>query len=197
MRILHERQTPEYWDHAAQRGEPTRQVTSFEASMFRAYVDPPAEGLALDAGCGTGEFAARMATWGLDVIGLDFSPYAVEAARRQLHAVDGLRFFVHDFNADVIPRALLPRTVDVVVCRLSIAFFDRERFLGDVRRWLAPDGVLHITTAVSPPRPPGQSSHRGLTEQNMQQIAGGFRTCTRYDLENDGSVTCLVLRGPR
>ncbi len=191
----HHLRTPEYWNSQYAHGVKFRQVSSFEASMFRAYVDPEPGMFAVDVGCGQGDMTARMATWGLDVIGVDFSPLAVTRARRRHQGIDHLNFRVHDFNVDAIPVYLRPRSVDLMVCRLSLAFLDRERFLVDVKRWLKPEGVLHITTSVHERTRPGQK-HRGLTQDALKQLEQGWHSATRYDLENDGSVTCLVLRSP-
>lgn len=198
MTLIEERQqhhTPEYWNTQYAKGATFRQVSPFEASMFRAYVDPTPGMVAIDVGCGPGDMAARMATWGLDVIGVDFSPLVVARARRRHQGIDNLNFRVHDFNVDAIPVYLRPRSVDLMVCRLSLAFLDRERFIVDVRRWLKPEGVLHITTSVHERTRLGQK-HRGLTQDALKQLEQGWRHATRYDLENDGSVTCLVLRAP-
>lgn len=187
--------TPGYWDTQYERGAKFRQVSDFEAAMFRAYVDPTPGMFAIDVGCGQGDMAARMATWGLDVVGVDFSPLVVDHARRRHQGVEHLDFRVHDFNADAIPVYMRPRSVDLMVCRLSLAFLDRERFIVDVKRWLKPEGVLHITTSVHE-RTRLEQKHRGLTQHTLRQLATGWRSATRYDLENDGSVTCLVLRAP-
>lgn len=163
--------------------------------MFRAYVAPEPGMRAVDAGCGQGDLAARMADWGLDVTGMDFSPFVIERARRLHGAAKHLTFRVHDFNADSIRTFLHRGSVDIVVCRLSLPFLDRERFLVDVKRWLVPQGVLHITTAVHERTPP-KHRHRGLTQSEIEVLKQEWSSATRYDLENDGSITCLVLRGP-
>jgi 2-polyprenyl-3-methyl-5-hydroxy-6-metoxy-1,4-benzoquinol methylase len=136
-----------------------------------------------------------MADWGLDVTGMDFSPFVIERARRLHGAAKHLTFRVHDFNADSIRTFLHRGSVDIVVCRLSLPFLDRERFLVDVKRWLVPQGVLHITTAVHERTPP-KHRHRGLTQSEIEVLKQEWSSATRYDLENDGSITCLVLRGP-
>lgn len=195
MTIVRESSTPDYWNSLYESGTFIPGVSRFERQMFRAYVGPKPEMFALDAGCGSGCFAAYLGAWGLDVLGCDFSTAAISKARSDLKAQDNIRFDLHDFNASSAPWGLNPGSVDIVVCRLSIAYLDRHRFLVDARRWLKPTGVLHITTHVTDHAPPFMR-HRGLTDEEIGDLATGWGSCTRYDLEGDSSLTCLVLRGP-
>ncbi|MGW3199231.1 class I SAM-dependent methyltransferase [Streptomyces sp. NPDC001118] len=192
---MREDQTPEYWDARYSRGHGDVPVSAFEAQMFRVYVDPAPGMIALDAGCGTGAFASRLATWGLDVLAADFSSRAIANARQAHTHHDSLSFALHDFNADAIPPSLAPGSVDLVVCRMSLAYLDRARFIGDVRRWLTPEGILHITTPVTE-RAPAQMPYRGLGLDTINGLADGWWHCTRYDIEGQGAVTCIVLRAP-
>lgn len=192
---MRENRTPGYWDDAYEQGARFRTVSDFETKMLRAYVEPEPGMIVLDVGCGQGDYAAFLARSGLDVDAVDFSPVVLEEARARHAEVENLRFHLHDFNVTQIPPWLQPGSVDVVVCRLSLAFLDRQRFLGDVRRWLKPDGVLHITTSVYERTAPTRQ-HRGLHQSDIDRLADGWCRATRYDLEGDGSLTCLVLRGP-
>jgi SAM-dependent methyltransferase len=51
-------------------------------------------GRALDVGCGRGQHAAELVRRGWDVVGIDYAPRAVDAARRQ--GIDGATFMVGD-----------------------------------------------------------------------------------------------------
>lgn len=195
MTIVHETSTPEYWNDSYESGKFMPGIPQFERQMFRVYVDPRPGMVALDAGCGRGDFAACLEGWGLDVLGCDFSTVAIGRARSDFKDQDNVRFDVHDFNVGSAPWGLNPRSLDLVVCRLSIAYLDRHRFLVDARRWLKPTGVVHITTHVTDHAPPFMG-HRGLSDEEIGDLAAGWGSCTRYDLEGDGSLTCLVLRGP-
>jgi len=58
---------------------------------------PLAPGKVLEIGCGTGANAILMASHGLDVLGVDLSPRAVELARqRAIEHGSAARFLVHD-----------------------------------------------------------------------------------------------------
>ncbi|MCZ0981824.1 class I SAM-dependent methyltransferase [Streptomyces diastatochromogenes] len=148
---------------------------------------------AMDIGTGLGEWACQMAQVGLQVTGYDHSSVAIKRAR-ELHGPHGgtLRFELHDFDNDPAPRNLGTGNIDLVSCRHSIHFLDLQRFIVDVRRWLHPDGVLHVTTAVT------EKIRReiGLPEERVRALAQGWREYDRYDLAPDGSITAVVLRGP-
>lgn len=196
MTIVRETSTPEYWNSLYEAGKHVvPAITDFERQRFLAYVAAKPRMVALDAGCGRGEFAAYLGGLGLDVLGLDFSAAALGEARRNLTGQDNVTFALHDFNADSIHRGLQPGSLDLVVCRLSLAYLDRHRFLVDARRWLKPTGVLHITTHVTDLAPPFLRN-RGLPDAAVDELAARWGSCARYDLEGDGSLTCLVLRGP-
>ncbi|MFE5842035.1 class I SAM-dependent methyltransferase [Streptomyces niveus] len=193
--LTREDRTAGYWDDAYEQGAAFRPVSPFEERMLHAYVDPVPGMTVLEVGCGHGDYAAFLARSGLHVDAVDFSRTALEEARARHAGAGTLRFHLHDFNVAQIPGWLRPASVDLVVCRLSLAFLDRQRFLGDVRRWLKPDGVLHITTSVDERTAPAQQ-HRGLRQSDIDRLSDGWCTATRYDLEGDGSLTCVVLRGP-
>ncbi|GGV73887.1 hypothetical protein GCM10010277_87830 [Streptomyces longisporoflavus] len=193
--ILHETSTPQYWDALYEAGRYVHGISAFECQMFRSYVDPRPDSLALDAGCARGDFAAYLGAWGLDVLGLDFSATAIAQARRDFKDQDHLVFDVHDFVTAPIPSGIRPGTFDLVVCRLSLPYLDPQRFLVDARRWLKPTGVLHITTHITERMPPGLR-HRGLPKAAVEELATEWEHAVRYDLDGDGALTCVVLRGP-
>ncbi|MFD3996091.1 class I SAM-dependent methyltransferase [Streptomyces sp. NPDC058583] len=151
--------------------------------------------VAVDIGTGLGEWASQMARLGLLVTGYDFSPVAIERARR-LHGKDGamLRFETHDFDADPIPGHLRTGTIDLVSCRHVLQFLEIPRFMDDARRWLRKDGVLHVTTVVTEKLRDGR--HIGLHEEQVRALAQGWREFDRYDLDGRGETTAIVLRGP-
>jgi 2-polyprenyl-3-methyl-5-hydroxy-6-metoxy-1,4-benzoquinol methylase len=165
--------------------------------MFRAYIDPVSGMRAIDAGCGRGHMTAHLAGWGLTVVGYDFSTVAVEDAKAShLGFGDLLSFRLHNFDADPIPPELVPGSVDVVMCRHSFEFLEQARFVNDVRRWLAPEGVLHITTHIAERMPP-TAEHQGLSEKRIELLRKGWRSLTTYNLDERGSIVGIVLRGPR
>lgn len=54
--------------------------------------DALAPGRALDLGCGTGTNALYLRRHGWDVVGVDFSDLAIDAARTKAQGLDGVRF---------------------------------------------------------------------------------------------------------
>ena len=99
----------------------------------------------LDAGCGTGEHALYFAAKGIEAVGVDFSPVAIEAARGKA-AARGLTvdFIVHD----VLDLGSLGKQFQSVVDSGTFHVFNVE---SDVRRYveglwsvLSPAGVLHL-----------------------------------------------------
>ncbi|GFH33873.1 methyltransferase domain-containing protein [Streptomyces pacificus] len=106
-----------------------------------------------------------------------------------------LRYREHDFNAGAIPNDFAPESVDIVVCRLVMAFLDRARFLSDVRRRRRPDGVLYVMTPIYEKQP--DHAHRGVREEAIARLGDGWAESTRCDLCDDGCVTAVVLRGPQ
>ncbi|MGW5732896.1 MULTISPECIES: class I SAM-dependent methyltransferase [Streptomyces] len=195
MTIVRESSTPEYWNSLYKSGTYRTGITGFERLMFTAYVAPQPGMVALDAGCGRGEVAAHLGGLGLAVLGLDFAAAAIEEAQRDFTDHSGVSFDLHDFNTAPMRPDIRPRSLDLIVCRLSLAFLDRERFLVDARRWLTPDGVLLVTTHVVERTPP-DLRHRGLSEKAVDGLKTGWGKATRYDLTDNGSLTCVALRGP-
>ncbi|MFD1275625.1 class I SAM-dependent methyltransferase [Streptomyces kaempferi] len=102
---------------------------------------------------------AASPTTGLGVLAMDASPTALALARWQ-GSGSNLHYTQHDFVARPIPSSLRPGTFDVIMCRNTLPYLDRERFLVDAARWLTPKGQLHLTIPVtnpdSPLPPPGQ-----------------------------------------
>ncbi|MFE6692167.1 class I SAM-dependent methyltransferase [Streptomyces sp. NPDC057743] len=192
-----ETHTPEYWGRAYGQGARFLSVGREERQLLRAYAQVASGQFAVDAGCGRGSLAATLAGWGLNVLGLDFSEVAVDAARGMFQEFENLRFDRYDFKADSEHHLLQPGTVDLIICRLTLPFLDRRRFLGDCRRWLrARTGTLHITTAVHELTPP-EHVHRGLTLAEINGLDDGhWQHVTRYSITAGGSVQGIILRGP-
>jgi SAM-dependent methyltransferase len=136
----------------------------------------------LDAACGTGEHARRLAAAGFDVDGFDLNATFVAVA--QAKHPDG-RFFVGDMRDFHVERRY-----DAVVCLFSsigyLLTLDRvEWALRGFREHLAPGGVV----IVEPWFPPG-----ALSTTRMFNVAGeanGVRVERRAWNEVDGRVSRL------
>ncbi|MFI6686629.1 class I SAM-dependent methyltransferase [Streptomyces sp. NPDC050485] len=192
--IINEHSTAEYWNRAYKKGRTYRAVTHLEVELFQAYVKAEPGMVAADIGCGTGSWSRALASMGLSVTGYDISGVAeAEASSRSSGLHENLRFAEWDMNGDSIPQHLAPRSVDIVTCRLVLAFLDRQRFLVDTARWVKPDGVVHIVTPVHERLKPTEK-HRGLTERQIEMLGAGWKHVSRYNVAFDGSITAILLQ---
>jgi SAM-dependent methyltransferase len=101
------------WDERYAGGSPG--VPSWPARLGAALDVLPVAGRALELACGSGGAAVWLAQRGLDVLGVDVSPPAIEGARR-LAQDEGVgercRFAVADLDSGLPPG----RPVDLLLC---------------------------------------------------------------------------------
>ncbi|MFI5706045.1 class I SAM-dependent methyltransferase [Streptomyces xanthochromogenes] len=185
----------EYWDGVHLKGHGDEPISRLESWLFRQFVTVEPGMRALDIGCGTGAWTRELARLGLHATGYDVSPVAIAKATLQSQGKRWPRYAVWDVSSEDIPEYLAPRSFDIVTCRMTIAFLDRQRFLSDVARWLTPHGVVHLVTPVrKKARTPG--SRRALSEQDMAFLGTGWRDVYRYKVTRSGSIAAVVLRQP-
>lgn len=150
----------------------------------------PANGRALDAGCGTGELAAHLNSIGYSVDAVDWSETALtEAAARHGENVQWLRFDVE--SADTAP--LHPDGYDLITLRSVYPFLNsRDQTLLSLGQRLRPGGSVVLITPLAANTP---TERRGiaLDEDELNQLQSGWSTAERHDTEG---VAFLVLRGP-
>jgi len=125
------------------------------------------EGPVLDSGCGTGEHALLLAERGIDVLGVDFSPFAIrqareKAARRRVNAT----FAVHD----VLDLESLGRTFRSVIDSGVFHVFDdpadSARYVAALRSVIEPGGVLHLMCFSD--AQPGSEGPRRVSEADLR-----------------------------
>ncbi|WP_017593050.1 SIP domain-containing protein [Nocardiopsis potens] len=100
-------------------------------------------GAVLDVGCGTGENALHLAERGHDVVGVDFSPAALERARAKA-AARGARVRFEQADALDLPAG---RDYDTVVDSALFHVFDageRPRYTASLHRVCRPGGRVHV-----------------------------------------------------
>jgi SAM-dependent methyltransferase len=124
-------------------------------------------GKVLDIGCGTGEHTILLTRLGYDVLGIDFSPHAVEQARASAaeKGVDA-RFEV----ADAMNLGSDPGYQTVVDSALFHIFddADRARYVSSLHAAVRPGGLVHVL-ALS-------DAGRGFGPQVSEaDIRGAFR----------------------
>ncbi len=149
----------------------------------------------LDAGCGTGLFSETFSQLGFSVTGVDFSPTAIDAARRRTSG----RFQVADLS-----RMSLDERFDIVAS-IDVLFHvvdDRvwSRTLEQMMRHVADGGCFvvqeHLVEAA-PDTAPGDSHVRFRTiecyDRALADIGATIRDHYRYDLPSERSWKDLLL----
>jgi len=103
------------------------------------------KGRCLDAGCGGGYLGLALAQiTELDFSLLDSSPEMMEIALKNV-SVHGLESRMHTILADVHDIPLENGTVDLVVSRGSVFFWeDQERAFSEIHRVLSPGGKAYV-----------------------------------------------------
>jgi ubiquinone/menaquinone biosynthesis C-methylase UbiE len=120
-----------------------RAIWPQEMPLFKRYL-LPSDPQILDAGCGTGELASRLAELFTDakVLGIDIIDAHLELARsRYAHLASQLRFEHQSIFQLNIP----DRSFDLTVCRHVIhSIPDPEKAIGELARVTRPGGYLHL-----------------------------------------------------
>ena len=120
----------------------------------------------LDSGCGSGEHALMLAEQGLDVLGIDISPRAIElaiekAARRGIEA---------EFQVgDVLELDRLGRRFATVIDSAVFHVFgdvDRARYVESLASVLDPGGMLYLL--VFSEHTPGEEGPRRVTQAELR-----------------------------
>jgi SAM-dependent methyltransferase len=128
----------------------------------------------LDAGCGTGYGAVRLAEAGAsEVVGVDIAAAVVEAARSA--EAPGLTFEQGDIARLPYPDS----SFDLVTCFEVIEHVpDPSAVLGELSRVLGPAGVLAISSPNADRYPPGNPHHRRefTTDEFKALLAETFPT---------------------
>jgi SAM-dependent methyltransferase len=139
-------------------------------------------GRALDLGCGRGQHTPELVRRGWEVVGVDYAPQAIDAARHQ--GIDGATFLVGDVS-------------DLPVDRLGIFdfFFDIGCFqhFDDAERAGAGRGITTMADSAatllmmefSRPTPIG-SFVKGVTAEDVQAAFPGWDMISVEGAETDG-----------
>lgn len=127
----------------------------------------------LDSGCGTGEHSLMLAEQGLEVLGIDISPRAIELAREKA-ARRGLDV---DFRVgDVLELDRLGRRFATVIDSAVFHVFgdvDRARYIESLASVLDPGGMLYLL--VFSEHTPGEEGPRRVTQAELRMaFASGW-----------------------
>jgi SAM-dependent methyltransferase len=110
----------------------------FDEPVVAEIVDALPAGVALDAACGTGRYAAALSARGHRVLGVDSSPEMLDHARLR---VPNARFEVGDLHRLPVADGVM----DLVVCGLALVHVpDLDPVLAEFARVLRPGGHLVI-----------------------------------------------------
>jgi len=103
---------------------------------------PPVAGLdAVDLGCGTGRWLAKLSSQApRTLVGVDLSPEMLVQAKRKLG--DAAKCVVADCADLPFPRS----SADLIICSFLASYVqDLEGFAGQVQRLLRPGGIIFVT----------------------------------------------------
>src|SRR5262245_58723301 len=113
------------------------QIDSHSAAFYDWVLDlvqPRAGTRLLDVACGSGGFLQRALDRGLDVVGIDVSPAAIELAAKRLPGADGQ-------VGDAAQLPFAPSSFGLVTCLGSLEHFPSpERGAAEIARVVRPDG---------------------------------------------------------
>lgn len=143
------------------------------------FIDRHPPGCALDLGCGTGTNAITLAEHGWEVVGVDFVPLAIRAARkkaRQAGVADLITFEVG--NALQMDRK--PDQFDLILdigCFHSFTREDAERYAHLVKDLLVPGGSLLLYAHLSQ----DETSDHGARESDLAALAEHLTLVNRED----------------
>ena len=120
----------------------------------------------LDSGCGTGEQSLMLAERGLEVLGIDISPRAIELAREKA----GRRGLDVDFRVgDVLELDRLGRRFTTVIDSAVFHVFgdlNRARYIKSLASVLEPGGMLYLL--VFSEHTPGEEGPRRVTQPELR-----------------------------
>jgi len=133
------------WDQAFSDGAQYRPMNNF--ALAKILDEVPKIGKALDIGCGTGDLALQIASFGYDVTGIDGSKVAIENAHSK--AIEaGVINHVTFIHQDIDDQDLPTGSYALITAKLVIAFIDYKKLFKKVSASLMHDGVFMVQTPL-------------------------------------------------
>jgi len=124
---------------SASYDDPGNPIVALEQPAVWGLIEPLVPGRTLDAACGTGRHAARLAALGHEVAGIDLTPEMLALARVRVPSASFVEADLHS-----IPSG--DGVYDLVVCGLALAHLrSLSAAIGELSRVLAPGGRLIIS----------------------------------------------------
>jgi cyclopropane fatty-acyl-phospholipid synthase-like methyltransferase len=147
-------------------GTPPWDIGRAQGAFVRLAESAGLRGPLLDAGCGTGENALFLAGMGLDVVGIDGAPAAIEAARRKASERGiSARFEVADLVELTGWDGAFESAIDSG-CFHVFDDADRARYVTTLHRVLRPDAQLHVLCFSD--RVPGDVGPRRVSQAELR-----------------------------
>ncbi len=175
------------WDEARARGAPFQDVL-IDPPMLRML--GPVDGLAIvDAGCGNGHFARKLADLGARVTAFDFADELVARARsRSTTCGDRIAYHVLDAT-DAVQLATLPAGVfDAVTCAgVLMTMTAIEPLIAAAHRWLKPGGVFVFSVS----HPCFNTDKTVLMAESIEDPPGEWRTVRSVKVWGYKSVVAM------
>jgi len=161
------------WDATYRNGRPPWDIGRPQPAFVRLADAGEIAEPVLDCGCGTGEHALMIAERGMEVVGVDFAPAAIDEARRKT-AERGLSV---DFQvADALDLASLGRQFRTVIDSGVFHTFDdgdRRTYVESLTGVVAPGGVVHLLCFSE--LTPGDVGPRRVTQAELREaFASGW-----------------------
>ncbi len=155
---------------AAYASTPAWEIGRPQPALAALFDGDEVAGRVLDVGCGTGELALLAGTRGLDAVGVDSSPRAIEIARRRAEerGIDSVRFVV----GDALDLSFLDATFDTVLDSGVFHVFsdeDRLRYIESLGRVLRLGGRYHLL--VFSDAQPGDWGPRRIRREELEAAA--------------------------
>lgn len=129
------------WSDVVRKGQIESRRVATDAALLNLIISL-APRRVLDVGCGEGWLSRRLATSGIEVVGVDGSASLIATAQ----AAGGSLFRVLSYNDIVADPATLDGPYDMIVCNFSLLGAQLEPLLHALRGALAIDGALVIQT---------------------------------------------------
>ncbi|MFC7624208.1 class I SAM-dependent methyltransferase [Microlunatus sp. GCM10028923] len=185
---FHERLTGQPWDDSYRDTRPPWDAGRPHAAVVRLAEEGAFAGRVLDAGCGTGENAIEVAARGLEVLGVDVAPTAIEVARSKAAARGvNLDFLV----GDALQLGRLGREFQTILdCGLFHTFDDqeRQRYVDSLATVTARGGLVHLLCFND--TTPGNGGPRHVSQAELRSaFRDGWRVvridADRYETKFD------------
>ncbi|WP_405652692.1 methyltransferase, FxLD system [Streptomyces sp. NBC_00019] len=181
------------WDEHYAQDRGFRRVGQAEKVLLAEHVPAPANGRALEVGCGTGELAAYLGELGYRVDAVDFAGSALERARAERAGAVGVRWLCLDVAHDD-PVELSGDGYDLITLRLVYPFLgDRQRVMHALAGRLRPGGAIVVITPLAAGTPADRRDI-ALDEDEVRVLTERWQSVERFDADG---LAVLVLRDAR